>query len=104
MNYKKIYDSICERGQTRVLSTKVYTEKHHMIPRCMGGSDDINNITILTAKEHYLCHYILAFKLYPNHHGLIKAIDMMMRGKNKYIPTSKTFKFIKEQNSKIIKL
>jgi hypothetical protein len=36
-----------------------YTEKHHIIPRSMGGSDDPDNLVILTAKEHFVCHLLL---------------------------------------------
>lgn len=34
MDYKKIYDSLVERGINRTLDD--YTEKHHIIPVCVG--------------------------------------------------------------------
>jgi len=36
-----------------------YTEKHHIIPRSLGGDDNKDNLVDLTAEEHYLCHYLL---------------------------------------------
>lgn len=57
MNYKSIYDSIVCRGRKRSLSE--YTEKHHIIPRSFGGSDDLHNIVALTAREHYIAHLLL---------------------------------------------
>jgi hypothetical protein len=34
-------------------------EKHHILPKSCGGSNEINNICILTYKEHYICHLLL---------------------------------------------
>lgn len=45
----------------------------------MGGSDDLENLATLTAREHYVCHQLLV-KIYPNHQGLIKAANMMCVG------------------------
>lgn len=61
MNYKQIHDSIIDRAKTRVLPKEVYTERHHIIPRCMNGSDDKSNLVDLTAKEHFIVHKLLAY-------------------------------------------
>lgn len=84
LNYQKIYNSICDRGQTRILPKEVYTERHHITPKCLGGSDEKGNITKLTAREHFLCHYILAIKLHPNNHKLMYALWAMCKLENKY--------------------
>jgi len=70
MDYKKIYDRLVDRAKNRVLEG--YSETHHIIPRCIGGSDDPNNICALTPEEHYLAHLLLV-KIYPNHSGLVFA-------------------------------
>lgn len=63
MNYKKLYNSIIEnRKQTP--SDAEYTEVHHIVPRSLGGSDDEDNLVRLSAREHFICHYLLS-KLYP---------------------------------------
>lgn len=36
-----------------------YVEKHHVIPKCMGGNNDPDNIIALTAREHFICHRLL---------------------------------------------
>ena len=36
-----------------------YWEKHHIIPRCIGGSDKKENLVWLTAREHYIAHWLL---------------------------------------------
>jgi len=58
MNHKKVYDSLIEKAKNRHLDE--YCEQHHIIPRCMGGTDDKCNLVNLTAREHFLAHYLLA--------------------------------------------
>lgn len=36
------------------------TEKHHIIPSSLGGSNDPSNLVALTAREHYVVHLLLA--------------------------------------------
>ena len=36
-----------------------YSEKHHIIPKCLGGSNDKDNLVRLTAREHFICHQLL---------------------------------------------
>lgn len=74
MNYKKHYDLLVSRGQNRILEG--YVEKHHIIPRCLGGPDEKSNIVILTPEEHYVAHQLLV-KMYPNNRDLIYAAQLM---------------------------
>lgn len=79
MNYKKIYDSLMLSRKSRGLDKTVlegYYERHHIIPRCMGGSDDENNLVLLTMREHLLAHLLLV-KIYPNDIGVLNAINAM---------------------------
>jgi hypothetical protein len=52
-------------------------ENHHVIPRCIGGTDDPLNIVRLSYREHYIAHYLLA-KIY-NDDKLWFAFNMMRR-------------------------
>ena len=74
MDYQKIYDSLIERARTRILDC--YVEKHHIVPKCMGGSNRIGNLVELTPEEHYVAHQLLV-KIYPNNHKLIYSAAMM---------------------------
>lgn len=74
MNYKRIYDNLIERAKTRTIDG--YTEKHHIIPRCMNGSDDDRNLVRLTPEEHYIAHLLLV-KIYPDNSKLVYAANMM---------------------------
>ena len=69
MNYEKLYYAIINKALRKELSGQRwkgdgnYYEKHHIKPRSLNGSDKDNNLVLLTAKEHYLCHWLLV-KLY----------------------------------------
>lgn len=70
MNYNRIYSMLIDRSRYRDLPD-VY-EKHHIVPRCVGGSDDPTNIANLTPREHFIAHALL-FKIY-RHTEHIKPI------------------------------
>ena len=55
--YSKWYFAIIDNRKQNKF--KGYGERHHIIPRSMGGSDELDNIVRLTAREHYLCHMLL---------------------------------------------
>ena len=82
MNYQKIYNSLIDRANIRTPETGFPYERHHIIPRCMGGLNSSNNIAILTPEEHYLAHQLLV-KIYPDDRRLIKAANRMTTGKHR---------------------
>jgi len=55
--YTQIYYNIINRAASRTLEG--YVERHHIIPKSLGGDDSLKNIAVLTAKEHYICHLLL---------------------------------------------
>lgn len=55
--YTRVYFNIIERAKTRKISD--YTEKHHIIPRSLGGDNGKENLVRLTAREHFVCHLLL---------------------------------------------
>lgn len=57
--YNKWYFKIIENARTRVLDKSIYVERHHVLPKCMGGVNDSYNIVSLTAREHFICHMLL---------------------------------------------
>lgn len=60
-----------ERGRTQ--RNLNYTERHHVVPKCLGGGNDKTNIVRLTPEEHYVAHQLLV-KLYPHSQGLAWAV------------------------------
>jgi len=55
--YTKLYYKITSNAKQRI--TDGYTELHHIIPQSMGGSNDKENLVDLTAREHFICHWLL---------------------------------------------
>ncbi|AUE23129.1 homing endonuclease [Citrobacter phage CF1 ERZ-2017] len=78
MNYQKIYDSLVERRKASPFIG--YTENHHIIPKCMGGSDDKENLVALSAREHFVAHLLLC-KIHEGHFGLASAMVLMTTDK-----------------------
>ena len=52
--YTKTYYRIIDRALARPKPLE-YTEKHHTIPKCAGGTETV----VLTFKEHWICHHLL---------------------------------------------
>lgn len=62
MNYKNIYDKIIKKAKEEELNglrSLGYFEKHHILPKSLGGSNDKENLVKLTAREHFICHALL---------------------------------------------
>lgn len=79
MDYQKHYDLLIERARARVLQG--YVEVHHVVPRCLGGGDEKENLVQLTAEEHYVAHQLL-HKIYPESYSLMFAVIAMTGNPN----------------------
>lgn len=106
MNYLSIYDSIINRAQSenrrrksKIDKTYIYYESHHIIPKCLGGTNDKNNLVLLTAREHFLAHQLLV-KIYPNRYKLIFALRMMTASSTKHVRNNKEYEWIRKLVSK----
>jgi hypothetical protein len=98
MNYQKIYDNLIERARYRLI--KGYTEKHHIVPRCLGGTDESNNLVRLTPEEHYVAHQLLV-KIHPNVLKLVTATQLMTVHTTNNRTTNKLFGWIRRRASKL---
>ena len=93
MNYKKHYDALIGKSKNRKLEG--YFEKHHIIPKCLDGNDEVNNIAILTAREHFIAHLLLT-KIYPSNMKLVKAVAIMCIGQSERKLTNRLYGRIRE--------
>lgn len=57
--YLQWYYSIVTRAKSRTLPIDTYVEKHHIVPKSLGGSNAKDNLVKLTAREHFICHLLL---------------------------------------------
>lgn len=101
--YCKWYLYICQRALSRSISG--YTEKHHIFPKSIYPEfkNDKNNIVKLTAREHFICHWLLTKIVLKEKYKMFFALNMMFANKStkRYIPQSSIiYKNIKEQISK----
>jgi hypothetical protein len=74
LNYQEIYRKLIAKRQEYVLSENY--EKHHIIPKTIGGDDSRSNLVKLTPREHYIAHLLLT-KIYPKEDGLKIAWQLM---------------------------
>lgn len=74
MDYQKHYNTLIERARNRVLMG--YFETHHVVPKCLSGTDNASNLVDLTAEEHYVAHQLL-IKIHPDSTKLAYAALLM---------------------------
>lgn len=102
--YYKWYKELTSK-QNR--SLECYTEKHHIIPRSMGGKDSKENLVVLTAREHYIAHLLLTKCVEKSYIGKILCAYIMMaqvKDRNQerfYKINSRIFESIKIESNKL---
>jgi len=100
MDYKRHYDLLIERARTRQLTG--YVERHHTVPRCMGGTDDKSNLVELTPEEHYVAHQLLV-KMYPDNDSLVYAANKMTVSSKTVKRNNKRYGWLKRRYQRICK-
>jgi len=98
MDYKKHYELLINRSKNRQLTG--YIEKHHIIPRCLGGNDDSDNIANLTPEEHYVAHQLL-IKIYPDNDSLVYAANKMTVSSKNVKRNNKRYGWLKRRYVKV---
>jgi hypothetical protein len=79
--YEKWYQQIIANGKHQKL---LGHERHHILPKSLDGTNDASNLVYITAREHFICHWLLT-KIYPTgeeHWKMLNALRIM-RAKNK---------------------
>lgn len=115
MNYRIIYQSIVDIAKSenrKKLKLEdpayIYYERHHIVPRCLGGNNEPENLVLLTAKEHYVCHRILS-KLSKTPEERKSHAHALMRflnsdKENIYNINSRDYSMIKSEHAKYVSL
>jgi hypothetical protein len=94
MDYQKHYSNLISTRKSRNLDFNIYYEKHHIIPKCLGGSNEKENLISLTAREHFVAHWLL-YRIYQNK-SLAAAFWRMCLGQGnknmkRHIPSSRAY-------------
>jgi hypothetical protein len=104
MNYQKHYDILIDRSKIRQfgknrkqLESEIgCIERHHIIPKCLSGTNKKENLVFLTPEEHYVAHQLLC-RIFPQCYGLAIAVFRMTHnGKNLY-RNNKLYGWIRKQ-------
>ena len=75
MTYKEKYFEIINTGYKSKPESGYY-ERHHIVPKCMGGTNSEGNLIDLFAREHFIAHKLLANEN-PDNLSLVRAYSMM---------------------------
>jgi hypothetical protein len=95
--YAKWYFSICSKNYAGI------TERHHIIPKSLGGTDDEENLVSLSPKAHFICHWLLTKMMVDKKHKekmyyafnfmLLKPKDLKEK---RYYPCSRVYDIAKK--------
>lgn len=74
-----LYEKFIEKYKWQKLDNMVYKERHHIIPKHIGGTDNEDNIITLTYRQHILAHLLL-YRVYGRFedltaYRLMKGLD-----------------------------
>ena len=77
--FKKLYENLINSRKSRGLNKKsldFYTEVHHIVPKCLGGTDEDSNLVLLTYREHLIAHHLLS-RIYDSNLDLKHVVYFM---------------------------
>ncbi len=76
MDYARIYREFISDRLAKQPEAPVYFERHHIVPRALGGSNCASNLIRLTAEDHLFAHLLLA----RIHGGAMWSAVLLMNG------------------------
>lgn len=87
MNYKLHYQKLISKygRKDRPAESHLY-ERHHIVPKSMGGDNSPQNLVYLTGRQHFLAHWLL-FKIH-NNDQMAMAFFIMQSNKSNYVVTA----------------
>lgn len=80
--YYKTYNQLidkCIQLESDGYPEDMYTEVHHILPKCMGGTNKEDNLVRMPVRYHIMAHLLLV-KIYPNIGKIIYAANIMIVG------------------------
>ena len=99
--YHRWYFNIILRAKSRSDFTG-YSERHHIIPKSLGGSNEPENLVRLTAREHFICHWLLIKMVIDDRHktsmryALVRMSHINDHTGGRRVITSRNFEIIRK--------
>jgi hypothetical protein len=103
--YLKWYISLTSKEY----DNNIYTEKHHILPKSLGGTNAKSNIVQVPARIHFICHKLLVKMVIDARHKkcMCHALNMLAKAnncnQNRYRISSREYEFIRKQLSESMK-
>lgn len=104
--YFEIYHRLCDRAKGR--ERVGYTERHHVLPKSLGGVNTADNYVWLTGREHFISHRCLVFCTEGTAYVKMSlAVAMMAKrmSKNGLIKISgRVYEMLRQQHAELMKV
>lgn len=104
MDYRLAYENLVQKALERTDIPNVI-EKHHIVPKSMGGTNAKSNIVFFTPKEHYVAHHLL-WKIHNNRemqYAFWCMVNVRTGGRD-YRVTGRVYQQIKVQHQATMKI
>jgi hypothetical protein len=101
MNYNKLYIELLAKYGVQSKPKEMYVERHHIVPKSIGGTNTKENLVYIPARVHFICHRLLC-KIYKESDKLKFAFWAMCNQLHgdvtrEYKVTSKVFEEAKKE-------
>lgn len=73
--YNKLIDK-CIQMESEGYPEDVYTEVHHILPKCIGGTNKKDNLVRMPVRYHIVAHMLLA-SAFPDNKKIVYAVNIM---------------------------
>jgi hypothetical protein len=95
VDYGRVYKQFIADRRAQEPKLTGYSERHHILPKCMGGNDEPHNLIRLTPEDHYFAHLLLA----QAHGGLALwgACVLMARGAPSVMRARRTYGMVRRR-------
>lgn len=82
--YLRLYIRLIKRCQSMTVEElSGYTEKHHILPKCLGGDNKKANLVIMPIRYHIITHFVI-LEVYPDNIDLAYAVTIFINGGKNY--------------------
>jgi hypothetical protein len=99
MNYLKVYNSLIQKRKENIITG--YSENHHILPKCLGGNNNKDNLVKLTAREHFVAHLLIhkIYKCKKTAYALwmMQCKSPCFKGERNFIINSRMYEWARKQ-------